>query len=74
MNIVTRASLSQDLLKNLPILLPPLKEQYEIFEFLETRTKYIDNTINNIEQEIDLIKEYRTSLINEVVSGKIIIN
>jgi len=74
MNIVTRASLSQDLLKNLPILLPPLKEQYEIFEFLETRTKYIDNTINNIEQEIDLLKEYRTSLINEVVSGKIIIN
>ncbi|MBK7468452.1 MAG: hypothetical protein IPJ43_17525 [Saprospiraceae bacterium] len=52
----------------------PKSEQTKIVSFIEIQTQCIDTTIGKIEQEIDLIKEYRTSLINEVVTGKIIIN
>lgn len=51
-----------------------IDEQEEIVEFLNKETKKIDDVIFKVSQEIDLIKEYRTSLINEVVTGKIILN
>lgn len=37
MNLVTRASLSQDLLKRLPVPLPPENEQLEIAEYLDAK-------------------------------------
>lgn len=51
-----------------------IDEQEEIVEFLNKETKKIDDVIFKVSQEIDLIKEYRTSLINEVVTGKITLN
>lgn len=71
MNLVTRASLSQDLLKNLPVLMPPFDEQKNISSFLENKTKSYNSTLFKIEKEIELLKEYRTALISEVVTGKI---
>jgi len=71
MNLVTRASLSQDILKNLPVLIPPLNEQIEISNYLDERTAEINKTISKIEKEIELMLEYRTALISEVVTGKI---
>lgn len=50
---------------------PPIEEQKEIVEFIESKTNEIDSTISKIEKEIELIKEYRTALISEVVTGKI---
>ncbi len=71
MNLVTRASLSQDILKSLPILLPPIKEQNEIVEYLDKKTSEIDKQVDLENRKIDLLKEYRQSLISEVVTGKI---
>jgi type I restriction enzyme, S subunit len=71
MNLVTRASLSQDLLKKMPILLPSLEEQNEIGMFLDDKTQGIERTISQIEKEIELMREYRTALTSEVVTGKI---
>ncbi|KTD23147.1 restriction endonuclease subunit S [Legionella londiniensis] len=71
MNIVTRASLGQNLLKNLPVLLPPYHEQLEIAEKLEEESKLINATISRAEKEIELIQEYKTRLISDVVTGKI---
>jgi type I restriction enzyme S subunit len=71
MNLVTRASLSQDVLKNLPVLIPPLNEQKLIADFIEFETQRIDNTIKKIEREIKLIMEFRRSLISEVITGKV---
>lgn len=71
MNIVTRASLSQGLLKRLLILLPSIKEQIEISEYLDYKTMEVDNLISKTEQEITLLKEYKTALISEVVTGKV---
>lgn len=71
MNLVTRASLSQELLKLLPVVLPPIEEQKQIVEYIENELNQIDKLIEKTTKEIELIKEYKTSLINEAVSGKI---
>lgn len=61
-------------ISNFQIVIPDLEEQNEIVQFLDEKTSEISNAINKVEQEIELIKEYRTSLINEVVTGKITLN
>ncbi|MBW8326585.1 MAG: restriction endonuclease subunit S [Prolixibacteraceae bacterium] len=71
MLLVTRASLSQNLLKNLPVLLPPIEEQKQIANFIEAETRILDIAISKAEREIELIKEYREAMIAEAVTGKI---
>lgn len=71
MNLVTRASLSQVLLKRMPVLLPPINEQTLISKHIETETSKLNQTIATIENEITLVQEYRTTLIAEAVTGKI---
>lgn len=70
MNLVTRASLGQDLLKSMPVLVPPMEEQKEIAEFLDKRCKAIDDAIETKLKIIDKITAYKKSLIYEVVTGK----
>lgn len=71
MNLVTRASLSQELLKSVPVILPPFDEQVEIGNHLEMVTNSIYTTIQRIYLVVEKLKEYRQSLISEVVTGKI---
>jgi type I restriction enzyme S subunit len=71
MNLVTRASLSQELLKRLPILMPPSAEQQRIASYLENESSAIDLAISRITREIDLIREYKTTLIASAVTGGI---
>jgi type I restriction enzyme S subunit len=71
MNLVTRASLSQDLLKKLPVPLPSLEEQKQIAEFLDSKSSVFSRLIENVEVAIELMKERRTALISAAVTGKI---
>ena len=57
-------------LNQLVIPIPPLSEQQQIVEYLDEQTQIIDNTITIEENRIELLKEYRQSLISEVVTGK----
>ncbi|MEI8045836.1 MAG: restriction endonuclease subunit S [Bacteroidota bacterium] len=57
--------------KKINILLPPLNEQIQIRNFIEAEISRIDKAILKIGNEINLINEYKTSLISEVVTGKI---
>ena len=50
---------------------PPLPEQQQMVTYLDQKTTEIDNSIRNEEDKIRLLKEYRQSLISEVVTGKI---
>jgi type I restriction enzyme S subunit len=45
MNLVTRASLGQDLLKSMPVLVPPKEEQKVIASFLDEKCDEIDYMI-----------------------------
>lgn len=71
MNIVTRASLSQDILMSMPVVLPPLSDQQAIADYLDRKTKQIDDCIAATEQRIEDLQKYRTSLIYEAVTGQI---
>jgi len=50
---------------------PSKSEQKQIIKYIEIEQSKIDKTITQIQKEIDLIKEYKVSLINEVVTGQI---
>ena len=67
----TTPTISQEKIKEFPLLLPPLHEQEQIVEYLDEQTSIIDSTITNEEKRIKLLKEYRQSLISEVATGKI---
>lgn len=70
MNLVTRASLSQNLLKNLPTLIPPLSEQQAIASYLDEKTSQIDSLIALKQEKITELKDYKKSIIYEYVTGK----
>ena len=71
MNIVIRASLGQSLLKNLPVILPPLDQQAQIATHLDTSNQSIVTCIQSIKSSIFFLKEYKQKLISDVVTGKI---
>lgn len=66
-SLVTRASLSQNLLSNLPVLLPSHSEQTAIAQYLDAKTKAIDKKINLLTQKAEAYKELRKSIINDAV-------
>jgi len=57
-------------LKAVLIPKPPISEQMAINESIANRTVGIDSAIVAVEREIELLKEYRTVLISDVVTGK----
>lgn len=64
----TRINLRQSRLKNIPIIIPSFPEQKQIVEYLDKKTSKIDRLIQSKQRKIDLLKEKRISLINEVVT------
>ena len=55
----------------IPAVVPPLEEQNEIVAYLDKRVKDIDELISLTQQQIEKLKEYRQSVISEVVTGKV---
>ena len=66
----TFPSVTSDDVNNYVICSPPINEQQQIVSHLDEQTQLIDNTISIEEKRIELLKEYRQSLISEVVTGK----
>jgi len=60
-----------DQLKYMWVALPPLPEQTAIVEYLCKATAGIDAAKDHAQREIDLIREHRTRLIADVVTGKV---
>lgn len=52
----------------IPLLIPPLKEQQEIVLFLNKKIKIIDSLIKKINTKIELLKEHKDSIINNLVT------
>lgn len=49
----------------------PLDEQKEIAEYIAAEVAKIDNALPTFQKEIELLREYRTRLISDVVTGQI---
>jgi len=60
-----------EFIANFQIPLPPQTEQTAIVEYLEAHTAKIDAAIAASRKEIELLREYLTRLISDVVTGKV---
>ena len=66
-----RHNLYYDNFKNISAIFPSFSEQTQIADFLDRKTEQIDELISAEQRKVELLKEYRQSLISEVVTGKI---
>ena len=67
----TIAILDSEVLRNMPLAIPPLPEQTAIVEYLDAQTAKLDAAIAAARREIELLREYRERLIADVVTGKV---
>ena len=68
---ITRYGLGQHAIKSALLPLPPLQEQRQIARFLDVKMDQIQTARRKIRREIELLQEYRTRLIADVVTGKL---
>ena len=64
-------AVSPTFVANFVVPVPAIKEQEKIISYIKSETSKFQATINRAQLEIDLIREYRTRLIVDVVTGKV---
>ena len=64
-------NISAEKYANLHVPCPPLSEQLQIIRYLDKATADIGAAIDRARREIELLGEYRTRLIADVVTGKV---
>lgn len=62
--------LTQEVLKNVKILLPPMDEQKEIANYLDSKCNEINAIIADKKAQLETLADYKKSLIYEYVTGK----
>lgn len=67
----TQMNLNVERIGSNSIVIPPLSNQKEISAYIERSSQKIETAISLKQQEIDKLKEYKSSLINSVVTGKV---
>ncbi len=67
----TALGIKSERLSYLKSLLPPVTEQSAIANYLDQETAKIDRLCETVNQTIGRLKEYRTALITQAVTGKI---
>jgi type I restriction enzyme S subunit len=70
----TQQNIGMGILSNLPIAYPSIEEQTVISEYIGQITEKVKSAISLKEQEIEKLKEYKATLINSAVTGKIKVN
>ena len=68
---VTRYGLTYASIKSVRLPVPPLSEQRAIAKYLDRETTKIDRAAHLARQEINLLREYQTRLISDVVTGNV---
>lgn len=63
--------LNKSRMKEIPIVVPPVQEQIKIIEHVKTQSKKIANAISQQQTQIEKLKEYKATLIDSAVTGKI---
>ncbi len=70
-SMLGRWRLPADNFNNFSIPIPSISEQNEITKFIDIKIAEIDSAIELERQQIEQLKEYKTILINQAVTGKI---
>lgn len=66
-----RDGINLEMIGGIPLPLPEYNEQTKIVQYIESKCLELLHKVEKTEKLIDLLTEYRTSLISEVVTGKI---
>ena len=73
--LLTRGATNQDLglgrMKDIVLPVPPMDEQADVIEQVETVEKRVHVGVQSALREIQLVEEFRTRLISDVVTGSI---
>ena len=64
-------SVTQSIIKNANVILPPFDEQKAIADHIKERVIVIDKAIKGANHQISLLQERKQIIINEVVTGKV---
>jgi type I restriction enzyme S subunit len=67
----TKGAITCEDLKRFQIAIPPAPEQEALLKHVRTETRSLAIALNRLECETDLIREYRTRLVADVVTGKL---
>jgi type I restriction enzyme S subunit len=67
----TKGAITCEDLKRFKIAIPPRAEQAKLVQHIQSSTRNVTNAAARLEREIDLLREYRTRLIADVVTGKL---
>ncbi|EAH9843897.1 restriction endonuclease subunit S [Campylobacter upsaliensis] len=73
-SVVSRVSIAHLVLEklvNVDMVVPPLQEQKQIANFLDEKCEKINSAIEKTKKQIELVKEYKNTLINEAVCGRV---
>ena len=63
--------LSPEQIKGFKVALPSVSEQQGIVSYVESETSGLNTVISRVTREIELLREYRTRLVADVVTGKL---
>ncbi|RZJ93132.1 MAG: restriction endonuclease subunit S, partial [Hymenobacter sp.] len=63
--------ITTDFVRNFEVGIPPITEQQQILDYLAAETRLLDETTSRAQREIELIQEYRTRLVADVVTGRV---
>ena len=69
-NRVKMPKLNKEELGKMDVVLPPKEDQDAVVNYLDTKTAEIDALIASKERQVELLREYRKSIIFEAVTGK----
>ncbi|MBL7648022.1 MAG: restriction endonuclease subunit S [Candidatus Hydrogenedentes bacterium] len=67
----TKGAITCEDLKRFKLAIPPETEQTELLRVVENETRALSAAISRLEREIELLREYRTRLVADVVTGKL---
>ena len=67
----TKGAITCEDLKRFKIAVPPTPEQETLLRHVQTETRTLNTAISRLESEISLLREYRTRLVADVVTGKL---
>ena len=65
------AATNSKTVKAFPLVLPPIDEQASILAYIDNESSGLNDAISKLLQQIDLLREYRTRLVSDVVTGKL---
>jgi type I restriction enzyme S subunit len=67
----TKGALTLTDLKSYRVPLPPLEEQASVLRELSARARETEQTVVRVNREIELLQEFRTRLVSDVVTGQV---